>query len=229
MRNGKLRWGRIAAVVLAAGTWLATPAMAAELAASTAKEIGGHLTAAFITATEVAFEVEGLVGKKAPASLKQGLQVLDEAAAAAERLSNQHPNLTLGIQHVRRNGAAVVGSDGKVAAGALSRMHESVAELRALIINASILEAMANLKSAGDALDGKRAADVVHYLKRAEAALQDANEKGGYHIQNDVEEIQAALADIGDRVSAKVPVPRSAIDERYQEVQAHLFEVSPSD
>jgi len=70
---------------------------------------------------------------------------------------------------------------------------------------------------------------VVFYLKRAEAALQDANEKGGYHIQNDIEEIQAALVDIEAKITSKVPVSRDTIDERYQEVQAHLFEVSPED
>lgn len=228
MRNGKTRWGGVAALALAAGTMLATPVMAADLAASAAKEIGSHLTAAFITATQIGSQVEGLVGKSAPSSLKRGIEVLDQSAAAAERLSNDNPYLTVGIQHVRRNATMVV-ADGKVAAGALSAMNESVAELRALIINAYILEAMADLKSASAALDKKQGTEVVFYLKRAEAALQDANEKGGYHIQNDIEEIQAALVDIEAKITSKVPVSRAAIDERYQEVQAHLFEVSPED
>lgn len=226
MRKASSR--RVGAIVFAVGMLLTAPVMAAELAASAAKEIGSHLTAAFITSTQVATQVEPLVGKSAPASLKRGLQVIDESAAAAERLANQHPYLDLGIRHVRRNVGGVV-MDGKVAAGSVSRMNESIAELQALIINASILEAAADLRSAADAIDKKNAAEVTFYLKKAETALQDANEKGGYHIQNDIEEIQAALRDIEERVNSKVPVPRSAIDERVAEVEAHLFEVSPGD
>jgi|GEM_PF-1506335 hypothetical protein len=206
------------------GLAMAMPATAADLSASAAKEIRGTLTAAFITAAQLGTEVEGLAGKSAPADFKRGLKALDDSAAAAERLANDHPYLQPGIGHVRTNTAKIL-ANGKVDKSALALMHESTAELHALIINAAILEAVADLKSAGDALDKKQSADVTFYLKNAEAALQTASERGGYHIENDIEEIQAALRDIGDRVSAKVPVQRAAIDERVQEIQAHLFEL----
>jgi hypothetical protein len=209
---------------LAVGLTGALPAAAADLSAAAAKEIRSHLTSAFLTASQVSTEVESLAGKKAPDSLKRGLKLIDESAAAAERLANGHPNLQPGLEHVRTNTAKIL-ADGKVDKSALSRMHESVAELHALIVNAAILEAVGDLNQAADALDKKDSASVTFYLQNAERALQDAAEGGAYHIENDIEEIQGALKDIENKVSSRVPVARAAIEQRAEEIKAHLFEL----
>lgn len=211
-------------VGLSVGLTGVLPAVAADLSAAAAKEIRSHLTAAFLTASQVSTEVESLTGKKAPDSLKRGLKQVDESVAAAERLANDHPNLQPGIGHVRANTAKIL-ADGKVGQGAVSLMHESVAELHALIVNAAILEAVGDLNQAADALGKKDSASVTFYLQNAEKALQDAAEGGAYHIENDIEEIQAALKDIESKVSSRVPVARGAIEQRVEEIKAHLFEL----
>jgi len=202
----------------------AAPARAAMLAAASAQEIAGHLTAAIVTSADLGLKVRTMAGKKADADIQRGVAAVDQAVAAAQRLGNQSPDLEPGFGHVRANMAAVI-ADGKVSAKASTLIDESVAELHALIVNAYILEAVADLGSAANALDKKNGADVTFYLKNAEKALQSANDMGGYHIENDIEEIQAALRDVAAKVAAKVAVSRDAIDMRVAELKAHMFEL----
>ena len=124
-----------------------------------------------------------------------------------------------------RSNTAKILAGGKVDKGAVSLMHESTAELHALIVNAAILEAVGNLNQAADALDKKDSASVTFYLQNAEKSLQDAAERGAYHIENDIEELQGALKDIENKVSSRVPVERAAIEQRVQEIKAHLFDL----
>jgi len=202
----------------------AAPARAALLAAASAQEVAGHLTAAMVTTADLGLRVRKMAGKKADADLTRGVAAVDAAVAAAQRLGNGEPYLEPGFGHVRTNMAGVI-ADGRVTDKASTLIDESVAELHALIINAYILQALAQLDNAAGALDGKNGADLSFYLKGAERALQSANEMGGYHIENDLEEIQAALRDIDAKVSAKVAVPRGAIDTRVAELRSHLFEL----
>jgi hypothetical protein len=201
-----------------------TPARAAALSAASAKEIAGHLTAAMVTTADLGLQVRKMAGKKADADLQRGVALVDQAVASAQRLGNENPNLAPGFGHVRTNMAGVI-ADGKVSEKAGALVDESVAELHALIINAYILGAMADLGSAANALDKKNSADVSFYLKAAEQSLQSANDMGGYHIENDIEEIRGALRDIDAKVSAKVAVSRDAIDTRITEIGAHLFQL----
>lgn len=202
----------------------AAPARAAALSAASAREIAGHLTAAMVTTADLGLQVRKMAGKKADADLQRGVARVDQAVAAAQRLGNDAPDLAPGFAHVRTNMAGVI-ADGKVSEKAGALIDESVAELHALIINAYILAAMADLGSAADALDRKNGSEASFHLKAAVQSLQSANDMGGYHIENDIEEVQAALRDIDAKVGAKVAVGRDAIDARIAEIRAHLFQL----
>jgi len=212
-------------LALSLATTLApAPARAAALSAASAREIAGHLTAAMVTTADLGLNVRKMAGKKADADLQRGVARVDQAVAAAQRLANDAPDLAPGFGHVRTNMAGVI-ADGKVSDKAGVLIDESVAELHALIINAYILAAMADLGSAADALDKKNGAEVSFYLKATEKSLQSANDMGGYHIENDLQEIQSVLSDIDAKVAAKVAVSRDAIDMRVAELKAHLFQL----
>jgi hypothetical protein len=211
-------------VVLSVLAFATVPASAAGLAAASAREIAGHLTSAMVTSADLGLQVRNMAGKKANADLQRGVAAVDSAVAAAQRLGNQSPDLEPGFGHVRTNMAQVI-AEGKVSEGASALIDESVAELHALIVNAYLLAAVAELDDAAGALDKKNGTEVSFYLKNAAQDLQSANEMGGYHIENDIEDIQAALRDIDAKVSAKVAVPRDAIDMRVAELKSHMFQL----
>lgn len=225
MSNVSTPRAAFAAGALWAALLVAVPAGAADLAASGARQIGDQLTSAFITADGLARDVKGQAGKKASADVRRGVANVDEAMTKAQRLANDHPGLAPGLGHVRTNMAGVV-ADGKVSDRAAALVDESIAELHALIVNAHIVEAVGNLRQAATALEKKDSAEVTFYLKGAEAALTSASQRGAYHIENDIEEIQASLRDISAKVEAHLVVSRDAIDQRIAEVQAHMFDLS---
>jgi hypothetical protein len=205
-------------------TLAAGPAHAAAVPANSAKEIAQTLTSAFVTTTDLGITLRNMSGKPASAEVQRGLAVVDHLMAAAERLGNGHPSLAPGFSHVRKNNSGVV-VGGKISEKAATLLDENVAELHALVINAYILQAMAELGNAADALDKKNPADVTFYLQNAEQALQRANDRGAYHIEHDIEDIQAALVDVQAKVAAKVPVTRDALETRMTELQSHLFQL----
>lgn len=203
---------------------LAAPAFAADVPAANAKEVGAQLATAYFAATQVEREVADLKGKNLPDSLKSGLGVIEQAMAKAEPLSNGHEALTPGIRHVRAN-LKLITDAGKVTGQTATLVDEISIELYALLINADILQAVAHLNSAKDSLAAKRAQEVSFHLQEAGKALEEANNRGAYHIQNDIEEIQSALIDMVSQVGARVPLSADAIDERIAEVTEHLFDV----
>jgi hypothetical protein len=205
-------------------TLAAGPAHAAAVPANSAKEMAQTLTSAFVTTTDLGITLRNMSGKPASADVQRGLAVVDHLMATVERLGNGHPSLAPGISHVRTNTAGVV-VGGKVSDKAATLLDENLAELHALIVNAYILQAMAELGSAADALDKKSPTEVTFYLQNAEQALQRANDRGAYHIEHDIEDIQAALLDVQAKVAAKVPVTRDALETRISELQTHLFQL----
>ncbi|MBI5136673.1 MAG: hypothetical protein HZA24_04960 [Nitrospirae bacterium] len=213
---------RVLTVTLAAALF-AAPAFAG-LSAKSAHDIGGQVTSAYLTTTQVERQMADLKGKPMTGELMNGLAAIDRSAAAATALANNHAHLQPGLDHVRAV-LRMVKEDGKVSDKSIGLVGEASIELYALMVNAAIIEAEAHLNSAVDALKKDKRQDVVFYLKQANVAMATANERGAYHIQNDLEEIEAAVATISDKVSANVPVSADAIEERIAEINSHLFHV----
>ena len=135
------------------------------------------------------------------------------------------PKVTIPVNRYVRDVVAMVKASGKINKKNIGLIGEASIELYALMVNAAILEAEAHLESAQKALAQGKGQDVVFSLQRAVSALESANNRGAYHIQNDLYEIEAALAEMSDKVSAQVPVSVDAIAERIEEIHEHLFHV----
>lgn len=216
------RISRVFALTLAA-TLAAAPAFA-NLTAKSAREIGGQVTSAYLNTTQVEREMANQKGKSLSGTLMNGLNAIDKSAIDATALANNDDHLQPGLDHVR-NVVRLVKEEGKASEKSITLMGEASIELYALMVNAAIIEAEAHLRSAVEALSKDKRQDVVFYLNAANAAMVTANERGAYHIQNDLEEIEAAVATISDKVSANVPVSADAIEERIAEINSHLFHV----
>jgi len=210
--------------VTLATSLLAAPAFAAGVSAKSANTIGAQATSAYLTTTQVERQMEDSVGDALSNNFVNGLNAIDKSAADAMALSNREEHLEPGLQHVR-DVVSKVKASGKITRQNVGLIGEASIELYALMVNAAILEAEAHLESAGKALAKGKGQDVVFSLKRAATALESANQRGAYHLQNDLEEIESALGELSDKVSAQVPVSADAINERIEEIHAHLFHV----
>ncbi|MFQ5508202.1 MAG: hypothetical protein ACE5FN_02570 [Leptospirillia bacterium] len=214
----------VGAALLMAQAAISVPAMAAGLSPASASQAGSQITTAYLTATQLQRQILDLGSAPLPDSVKTGFAVMDQALAEAERLVNKIRHLAPGLGHVRTNIAAIL-SAGKGGGKVPTLMDECVIELYALAINSAILEASGFLKEAGDALDKKKSKEAIYLLQKAGEALQLAHDKGAYHIQNDLEEVQAALIEFAGKLNANVPVLRDSVDERIDEVESHLYDV----
>ena len=203
---------------------MAAPAFAADISAKSAHTIGGQVTTGYLTTTQVERQMEDSTGDVLSKALINGLNTIDKAALDAMALSNGDEHLDPGLIHVR-DVVRMIKDGNKVTSKAVGLMGEASIELYALMVNAAILEAEAHLNSANKALAKGKKQDVVFSLKEASDAMERANERGAYHLQNDLEEIEAALDEISAKVSANVPVSKEAIDERIEEINSHLFHV----
>ncbi|MDH4228309.1 MAG: hypothetical protein OEW11_01005 [Nitrospirota bacterium] len=201
-----------------------TLATAADLPVKAAHDVAAVLTSAFLTTSMVERDVMETKGDKFTPAIITGLTRADQEMADAERLADHNEALDPGIRHVRAN-LKTIRDTGKSGKETGTLFDEINIELAALQINAHILEAVAHLNSAADALSAKRSSEVVTHLQEAGKSLETASNRGAYHIQNDIEEIQAALLDISSKVNAKAAVSPDAINERIAEVRAHLFDV----
>jgi len=203
---------------------MAAPAFAAGISAKSANTIGAQSTSAYLTTTQVERQMEDNMGEALSGSFINGLNAIDKSAADALALSNQDEHLEPGLRHVR-DVVKTIKDSGKVTKKNAGLLGEASIELYALMVNAAILEAEAHLESAAKALKKGKGQDVVFSLKRAVTALETANQRGAYHLQNDLEEIESALAEMSDKVTAHVPVSEDAITERIEEINGHLFHV----
>jgi hypothetical protein len=203
---------------------MAAPAFAANISAKSASTIGAQVTSAYLTTTQVERQMSDSIGEDLSSALINGLDAIDRSAVDALKLSNNDEHLQPGLEHVR-DVVSRVKQGNKVTEAAIGLVGEASIELYALMVNAAILEAEAHLESANKALSKGKKQDVVFSLEQASVAMERANERGAYHLQNDLEEIEAALSEISDKVSANVPVSKEAIDERIEEINSHLFHV----
>lgn len=206
--------------------FVATPAGAA-VSARSAQVIAENLTSAYLTATEVERDLAANVGKALPPALASGLNTIQGAVISAEGLANDDPHLAPGLVRVRELVEGIKASP-KVKKEAVAQMNEATIRLYALQINAHILEAAAHLRLALGILGQKRFKEVEMHLTLAERALTLAAEHGGYHIENDIEEIQAALQVMKNKAGQEIPLVRENVEARIEEIEDHLFDVTVS-
>ncbi|MDH5528018.1 MAG: hypothetical protein OEY97_12010 [Nitrospirota bacterium] len=201
-----------------------TAARAADIPSNNAKLLSGILSSAYFTSTQLERQLATEKGDFSP-SFKLGLAQVETEMGKADRLANGHDAIAPGIRHVRDSVAAIV-KDGKPTKQSRVLLDEINLELYAMVVNANILEASAHLQSAKAALGKGRGDEGKLHLQEAGKALENANNRGAYHIQNDIEEIQAALIEMGNAIDAHVAIAPERIDERIDEINSHLFDVA---
>lgn len=202
----------------------ATPARAEGIPANNARLLSGILSSAYFTSTQLGRQLATEKGNFSP-SFKIGLANIETEMGKADRLANGHHAIEPGIRHVRES-VATITKDGKPTKQTSTLLDEINLELYAMVINANIVEAVAHMESAKDALAKGRGDEVKMHLQEAGKALENANNRGAYHIQNDIEEVQADLIEMGNAIDAHVKLDPARIDERIEEVNDHLFDVA---
>ncbi len=216
----------IGTLILATGLLAAQGAAAANISANTAHKIGAKLTSAYLTATAVERDIQRAEGDTASPSVINGIKVITQSVSAADALVAGNPYLAPGTEHVLENLGMLV-KNGTFGKNHASIINEIVIELHTMSINATILQAEDHLNSAAKALAKGKRTDLKYYLEQAVADLEEANNRGAYHLQNDLEELRSALTDLAAKVDAQLAIDPEAITERIAEVHEHLYELRP--
>ncbi len=203
------------------------PALALGVPADTMDKVGAQLTSAYLNATRVSRDAVELAGKATTPLFQSGLTAVRQAVTEARRLVRDEEFITPGIEAIDRLLAKL--SVDKLPANAAVLADELEIELYTLQINAAILKAEAHLNRAATALGKKRNSDLKYYLQQAVIDLKEAQLKGAYHLENDLESIEATLADMAAKIDARVPLTRESVDERIAEIHDHLFPINAND
>lgn len=212
--------GAIAITAILTGGALASPAQVNEATQVKARTLAAHLYTSFIMARQVDREMMDN-GLPLTDSMRQRLVVMDRELAGAERLAGS-PVVAQGIANVRANVQKVAAGD----ADTVSLVSENVIKLYALGINGIMMDGISRLEVAATALENNDRNTATYQLQEAGRVLGEAHRLGGYHIQNDLDEIQSLLLEISGADS--VPVSRDMVDERMAEVHEHLFALGQS-
>lgn len=197
--------------------------MARVLPVNNAAQLSGILPSAYFTSTQLMRQLDTEKGAFSKL-FQRGLASLEHDVTRAEDFAGGHEALAPGIRHVAETTKKIIGM-GKKGPEIATLLDEISIELYALTINANILEAIAHLDQAKQALAKGKDAEESAHLQAAAQALEHANNRGAYHIQNDLNEIEAALMTLADQTGTNAKKRKEAIDERIAEIGEHLFDV----
>ena len=211
--------GVVAMAAVLVGSMAVSRAGAAQAPQVEPRTLSAHLATSLIMARQVDREMMEQ-GLPLTDSMRLRLTVIDRELAGAEALAGSAV-VEQGIRNVRANAQKMAAGD----ANTVSLVNENVIKLYALGINGTMIEGIARLELAVTALKADDRQAAMRQLQEAGRLLHIAHRQGGYHIQNDLEEIQVLLLNMA--AAETVSVSSSLVEERVVEVRDHLFDLGP--
>lgn len=155
--------------------------------------------------------------------MTSALDGVEAAMQQAKALAGGHEYLEPGIEHVMAN-TRRMRANKKLPADAAALGQEISIELFALANNARILEAEDDLHAASTALGKDQSAVGRNHLEAAARVLTEAQDKGAYHLEDDIATIQVLL---GRMEKEKLPreTATAAVDELIGDIHEHLADL----
>jgi hypothetical protein len=176
------------------------------------------------------FPAEGTIARpsrKMPpltAGMTSALDGLEAAMKEARALAGGNDYLEPGIEHVLAN-ARLIRANGGPSTDANALSNEIAIELVALTNNARVLEAEADLKAASAAWGKDNANAFRGHLEAALQVLGEAQEKGAYHLEDDIAALQVVHARVKQGAPLKEAVTADGMDELIGDVHEHLADL----
>jgi len=163
-------------------------------------------------------------GRKVTGEIKAALDGLETAVREAKTIAGPQEYLDPGFEHVLAN-AGRIRANGELSADALTLSQEIDIELVALANNASVLEAEAELRAAKSALGTGRAAAMPTHIAAAVGALTEAQNKGAYHLEDDIAALNVVAARLRKGMPTGEAVTGGDMDELIADVHEHLADL----
>ncbi len=162
--------------------------------------------------------------QKITRSMASALDGLEAAVQEANALAGGNAALEPGMAHVLAN-VRRMRVNKALPADAASLGQEIIIELFALANNTRILEAEADLRAASAALGKGRADAVRNHLEAAARMLAEAQNRGAYHLEDDIATLRVVLARIKKGASPREAVTTDAMDELIGDIHGHLADL----
>ena len=163
--------------------------------------------------------------QKITRSMAAALDGLEAAVQEANALAGGNAALEPGMAHVLAN-VRRMRVNKALPADAASLGQEIIIELHALANNTRILEAEADLRAASAALGKKGRADAVrNHLEAAARMLAEAQNKGAYHLEDDIATLRVVLTRIKKGASPREAVTTDDVDELIGDIHGHLADL----
>ncbi|MDH4228887.1 MAG: hypothetical protein OEW11_03955 [Nitrospirota bacterium] len=159
---------------------------------------------------------------------QSALKELESTMQQVKALSKGNEYLDPGVEHVLAN-VRRIGSGKALPADADVLTQEIAIELSALTSNARILQAEGYLRSAAASFGKEPASKTRGYFAAAADVLGDAQMRGAYHLDDDIEAVQMTLERLSGDVAISATVDSAAVDQLISDLHAHLSDLRGGD
>lgn len=161
---------------------------------------------------------------KVTKSMQSGLREIELAMVEAKGLADGNAYLVPGIEHVLAN-VRVLGAEKTLPTDALSLSHEIEIELYALGNNALILGAEDYLRAASTASAKGKTEQTREFLGAAAGALDQADQRGAYHVHDDLQTLTFLLEGMKPGADEKAGVSAPVIEDLINDLHGHLSDL----